>query len=122
MSWQIEEAGYTTAELKEARIQCSLTLLHGTNERAARLIMQGGFRPSISGMLGRGVYLTPDPRKARAYGNFMLECKASVGEVICITYKEHPMQKDWACHGFHTARVPPRCGMVASGLEELCVS
>jgi len=34
----------------------------------------------------------------------------------------HPQQKSWHEAGYDTAWVPPRCGMVASGLEENCVS
>lgn len=98
------------------------TMFHGTSPEAARSIRAGGFRPSSGGMLGAGVYLSRDERKARAYGSVILMCRVSVGKVKCINSQGHPLQKSWQQHGYDTAWVPPNCGMVASGLEEDCIA
>lgn len=48
-------------------------LSHGTNSRAARLIAASGFKPSRFGaILGEGVYMTPNPTYAGAYGEKQL--------------------------------------------------
>jgi len=96
-------------------------MYHGTSPEAARNIRQNGFRRSADGMLGAGVYLSRDLRKAQAYGTTILRCKVSVGKVKCINHQGHPLQKSWHQHGYDTAWVPPNCGMVGSGLEEDCI-
>merc|ERR1712129_116464 len=98
-----------------------LTMFHGTSATSARSIRDHGFRQSSNGMLGRGVYLSRDPAKARAYGNTILSCQVSVGRVKRIDRQGHPLQKIWHEAGYDTAWVPPKCGMVPSGLEEDCV-
>ena len=40
---------------------------HCTSKAAANAIMDGGFRPSLNGMLGAGVYCTTDRSKAVAF-------------------------------------------------------
>ena len=102
---------------------CSVfTMYHGTSAVAASQIELHGFRPSSDGMLGRGVYLSRDLRKARNYGPVVLECEVSVGRVARIDHQGHALQKTWSAAGFDTAWVPPNCGMVNSGLEEDCVA
>jgi len=97
-------------------------MYHGTSEQNARQVERSGFRPSTDGMLGRGVYLSRDLRKAQAYGCVILKCRVAVGKVKIINHQDHPLQKSWAQNGYDTAWVPPNCGMVGSGLEEDCVS
>lgn len=71
-------------------------------------------------MLGQGVYMSRDIRKARAYGEVVLEAEVDVGKVKKIDRQNHPEQKAW--HDTHdTAWVPAKCGMVPSGLEENCI-
>mmetsp|Transcript_66792 Transcript_66792/g.215902 ORF Transcript_66792/g.215902 Transcript_66792/m.215902 type:complete len:231 (+) Transcript_66792:15-707(+) len=98
------------------------TMFHGTSAANASSIQIQGFRPSVDGMLGPGVYLSRDLRKAKAYGPAMLECSVSLGRVKKITHQGHPYQKTWRQHGYDTAWVPENCGRVASGLEEDCVA
>ena len=50
----------------------AMIMFHGTDASAARSIEQGGFRPSTGGMLGRGVYVSRDVEKAKAYGSVVL--------------------------------------------------
>ena len=98
------------------------TMYHGTSATAASLIELEGFRPSSDGMLGPGVYLSREPRKARKYGPVLLECEVLIGNVKRIDRQGHALQKTWSEAGFDTAWVPPNCGMVNSGLEENCVA
>ncbi|XP_075941274.1 uncharacterized protein LOC142943573 [Anarhichas minor] len=107
-------------------------MYHGTTKATAQLILENGFQQSKDGMLGRGVYLSRDLQKASRYPIGLQDCdkvvikvQVNVGEVIAINYQGHPRQKTWhdARYGpvFDTAWVPPKCGMVPSGLEEDCV-
>jgi len=124
---------FASGELQKHRQSCwhlascpvcggEIVMYHGTSEcNAASIVQEGRFRPSAGGMLGQGVYLSKDPRKARHYGSAVLQCIVSVGRVVKINRQGHPLQKSWSEHGYDTAWVPPNCGMVPSGLEEDCV-
>ncbi|XP_060790885.1 uncharacterized protein LOC132894785 [Neoarius graeffei] len=103
-------------------------MYHGTSRQAAAQIMRTGFKQSAGGMLGRGVYLSRDLKKARRYPlhlreneRVVIRVRVKVGRVKKIDYQGHPLQKTWHDHGYDTAWCPPRCGMVWSGLEEDCV-
>uniref|UniRef100_A0A3B4CT08 PARP catalytic domain-containing protein n=1 Tax=Pygocentrus nattereri TaxID=42514 RepID=A0A3B4CT08_PYGNA len=104
-------------------------MFHGTTLRNALQIIQNGFVPSQSGMLGPGVYVTRSFQKASAYPKHpppgeeqaILQLSVHVGKVIKINYQGHPLQKTWHQVGYDTAWVPPNCGVVPSGLEEDCV-
>ncbi|KAI5615827.1 GCRV inducedprotein 2i, partial [Silurus asotus] len=98
------------------------------SREAAAQIMINGFEPSPGGMLGRGVYLSRDLKKASRYPlllsenlRVVLKVRVKVGKVKKIDHQGHPMQKTWHDHGYDTAWCPPNCGMVPSGLEEDCV-
>ncbi|KAM4015436.1 uncharacterized protein ACNLHF_002104 [Anomaloglossus baeobatrachus] len=102
-------------------------MYHGTTATAALAIMATGFKRSKDGMLGPGVYISRDINKARRYPlgdksqQVILKLLVNVGNVIAINRQHHPLQKTWHDHGYDTAWVPPKCGMVESGLEEDCV-
>jgi len=99
-------------------------MFHGTSPENAASIEKEGFRPSLGGMLGPGVYCSRDLRKARRYGAVVLRVAVTLGRVITIDRPGHPLQRIWqtALGGsFDAAWVPPCCGVVASGLEENCV-
>ena len=103
-------------------------MYHGTTSQAARDIQNTSFRQSAGGMLGRGVYLSRNLEKASRYpighpekDKVVIKVLVDVGRVIAINYQGHPKQKTWHSYGYDTAWVPPRCGMVKSGLEEDCV-
>ena len=98
-----------------------ITMFHGTSESIAKEILNHGFRPSTSGLLGAGVYLSRDVAKASNYGPAIVEAKVDVGKVALINKKAHPWQKCWRSHGYDSAWIPANCGVVASGLEEHCV-
>ncbi|XP_067426891.1 grass carp reovirus (GCRV)-induced gene 2e [Thunnus thynnus] len=107
-------------------------MYHGTTRANAQAILASGFRQSKDGMLGPGVYLSRDLEKAGRYpidhpehDRVVIKVSVNVGRVIAINYQGHPRQKTWhdPRYGqvFDTAWVPPKCGMVPSGLEEDCV-
>ncbi|GAA6221026.1 uncharacterized protein LOC108878189 [Lates japonicus] len=106
------------------------TMYHGTSSANARLIIANGFQQSSGGMLGPGVYVSRDRKKAERYplnsnpsDRVVLELRVRVGRVKRIDKDNHPMQYTWNTQGYDTAWVPPNCGMkaVPSGLEEDCV-
>lgn len=105
-------------------------MYHGTTVAHTRLILANGFQPSSGGMLGKGVYVSRDKTKAQRYplnskfgDRVVLELRVRVGRVKRIDRDNHPLQYTWNAQGYHTAWVPPNCGMksVPSGLEEDCV-
>ncbi|XP_067106209.1 uncharacterized protein [Osmerus mordax] len=108
-------------------------MYHGTTAQIGQAIWASGFQPSSDGMLGRGVYVTRDIRKAIKYpdddkipdsNRVVLKVKVDVGKVKVINRQGHDMQKTWHRYGFDTAWLPPNApnvGMVRSGQEENCV-
>jgi len=80
-------------------------------------------------MLGRGVYVTRDIRKARVYASFrggrqdgvILVVRVRLGSIARIDSQCHRMQNTWQLE-FDSAFVPARCGMVPSDREEACVA
>lgn len=105
-------------------------MYHGTTVAFARSIVTSGFVPSTKGMLGPGVYVSRDKKKAERYplqenplNRVVLELEVRVGRVKRIDKDDHPMQYTWHSNGYDTAWVPPNCGMkaVKSGLEEDCI-
>ncbi|KAL7876449.1 hypothetical protein AOLI_G00114120 [Acnodon oligacanthus] len=105
------------------------TMFHGTTLSAALNIKRYGFRRSTGGMLGAGVYVSRSFHKARHYPLYkppgqrlaVLKLSVRVGKVKKINRQRHPLQTTWHLNGYDTAWVPPKCGMVPSGLEEDCV-
>merc|ERR1712039_506355 len=73
----------------------SFEMFHGTSEDAAMKIEKQGFRPSVSGMLGPGVYCSRDLRKARAYGKVVFLLHVRLGRVLKIDHKDHPLRTIW---------------------------
>uniref|UniRef100_A0A3B4V2W2 Grass carp reovirus (GCRV)-induced gene 2p n=1 Tax=Seriola dumerili TaxID=41447 RepID=A0A3B4V2W2_SERDU len=115
---------------QEPKDQAVYTMYHGTSVANARLIIANGFQQSSGGMLGKGVYVSRDKKKAKRYPlkmnpsvRVVLELRVRVGRVKRIDTDNHPMQYTWSTQGYNTAWVPPNCGMkaVPSGLEEDCV-
>ncbi|XP_035510579.1 uncharacterized protein LOC118322853 isoform X1 [Morone saxatilis] len=103
-------------------------MYHGTCRKTVKSIQASGFRQSEDGMLGRGVYLSRDLEKASRYpldhresDRVVIKVIVDVGKVKAINYQGHPLQTTWHDNGYDTAWVPPKCGMVPSGLEEDCV-
>lgn len=114
--------------LSEPERDKTYVMYHGTTRQNAQAIRAAGFRQSAGGMLGRGVYLSRDLEKARRYpidhpesDKVVIKVVVDVGKVICINRQNHPLQMTWHDYGYDTAWVPPKCGMVRSGLEEDCV-
>ena len=126
-----DEMGQRTVTLQsysEPVNSSNYTMYHGTTKEAAESIKRNGFRRSVDGMLGSGVYVSRDLQKAIRYplnvperDRRVLELKVNVGKVKKIDHQGHPLQKTWHAAGYDTAWVPPKCGMVKKGLEEDCV-
>lgn len=129
--WEVDydEDRHLTGEQK-AKSGRHYTMYHGTTVQMARNIIQNGFRQSSDGMLGPGVYVSRNQKKAERYplnstitDRVVLKLSVDCGKVKKIAQDNHPMQKTWHSHGYDTAWVPPNCGMkaVPSGLEEDCI-
>ncbi|KAE8292321.1 hypothetical protein D5F01_LYC09688 [Larimichthys crocea] len=106
------------------------TMYHGTSVASAKAIISNGFKQSSGGMLGKGVYVSRDKKKAAHYplrsqisDRVVLELRVRPGRVKRIDQDNHPLQHTWHANGYDTAWVPPKCGLrsVPSGLEEDCV-
>ncbi|XP_071340241.1 uncharacterized protein [Trachinotus anak] len=133
--WEVVDDGasFPGAELGSSQTPQNrgvYTMYHGTSVASARLIIANGFKQSSRGMLGMGVYVSRDRKKASHYplnsshsDRVVLEVRVRVGRVKRIDQDNHPMQYTWSTQGYNTAWVPPNCGMksVPSGLEEDCV-
>ncbi|XP_030273131.1 uncharacterized protein LOC115581827 [Sparus aurata] len=103
------------------------TMYHGTSVASARLIIANGFKPSSGGMLGQGVYVSRDMKKASAYprnatssDRVIFKLRVRPGRVKRIDTFSHPLQYTWHSHGYDTAWLPPTGGLMC-GLEEDCV-
>ena len=110
---------------KKTNEQKKFIMFHGTSEEAALLIQKYGFKRSLDGMLGPGVYVSRSYAKAKNYAKepfpVILKLIVQVGKTKIIHKQNHPLQRTWHQHGYDSAWVPPNCGMVASGLEENCI-
>jgi hypothetical protein len=118
--------GVQAAALAEHMVGCSqgnrvLRMFHGTSMESARAILRAGFRPSTEGLLGAGVYLSRDVKKATNYGPVVIEAQVDVGRVAVIDKRHHQLQRCWNAHGHDSAWIPPNCGVTRIGLEEHCV-
>ena len=72
-------------------------------------------------MLGPGIYWSDDIAKTKAYSDGpILRLSIAQGKTTQIDRQNHPMRVTWVAAGYHTAVVPPNCGMVKSGLSEMC--
>eukprot|EP00064_Thunnus_orientalis_P025480 superscaffoldBa00012988_g25854 len=107
-------------------------MYHGTTRENAAAIQASGFHRSPDGMLGPGVYLSRNLRKASYYpvdhpehDKVVIKVLVNVGRVITINYEGHPRQKNWhdpRCNPvYNTAWIPPRSGLLRGDLEVYCV-
>jgi len=86
-------------------------------------ILGTGLRRSGKGMLGPGIYWSDDLTKAKAYSDgTLLKLSIAQGKTQTVDRQDHPMRVTWVAAGYHTSVVPPKCGMVPSGLGEMCTS
>jgi len=101
---------------------------HGTTVANALAIVESGFRPSASGMLGPGVYWSDDVAKTRPYvrdaSGTVLKLMVGNGKTKTIDQRGHASQLTWHAEGYDSAYVPPNttpaAGWVQSGLSENC--
>ncbi|KAG8569282.1 hypothetical protein GDO81_014340 [Engystomops pustulosus] len=103
------------------------TMYHGTSVNAAYSILREGFRVSVGGMLGSGVYVSRDIEEASKYPYYtidqkvVLELKVRVGKVKKIDRQDHPLRLTWPDHGYDCAWVPPGCGFMPGNQQEDCI-
>lgn len=130
--WEVtyDDTSRELGESQDPKDKGVYTMYHGTSISSAQTIIASGFKQSSQGMLGKGVYVSRNRRKAERYpltsqpnDRVVLELRVHVGRVKRIDKDNHPMQYTWNANGYDTAWVPPNCGMlsVPSGLEEDCV-
>ena len=93
-------------------------MFHGTKPKNVASILRNGFNPSgPHKMLGSGIYVSKDVRKAAPYGSVTLKLLVYTGNVRKITSQRDPSRTSWRNdHG--SGWVPRDCGMVGSGREE----
>ena len=93
-------------------------MYHSTKTpEAAKSILENGFRKSdpACNMLGAGIYASRALEKARSYGDITFKLLVYPGLIRVITKQGDPKQKKWQGE-YGSAWVPPKCGMVRSGL------
>lgn len=115
-----------SAKLADHMLSCTqggrtIQMFHGTDLESAKAILRNGFIPSVTGLLGPGVYLSRDVEKAKHYGPVVIEAVVQVGRVAVIDKPGHRLQKTWFSAGYDAAWIPPLSGVGKSGLEEHCI-
>eukprot|EP00438_Fugacium_kawagutii_P018681 Skav217886 [mRNA] locus=scaffold67:153127:154440:+ [translate_table: standard] len=91
------------------------TVFHGTSKEAAKAILKEGFNPSKDGLLGKGVYVTTDPSKAKAFAGKdgdVLRVAANLGHVQTVdarAARKHGFSET-AWHKTHDAAFVPQGG------------
>ena len=114
-----EKKGYIFIELTSAATAFSgtkVTLYHGTSGAAAALIVSGGFRPSVGGNLGAGVYMSRDLKICKMFmkaGGNILKGDVDVGTVFIATGWDQT-GASWA--GYDTVFLSAACS--SRSLEE----
>ncbi len=116
-------------------VERTYVMYHGTTFRRAANIHAKGFTRTPDGMLGAGIYLSRDIKKAAQYataGNgrpgIIIKCEVQVGRVKKVASQDDKFQKSWRRNGYDTAWVPSnnrmkkRNGVAFSQLTENCVS
>lgn len=99
------------------------TMYHGTLKTNAPAIISSGFRPSLGGTLGPGVYCSRDINKAMGYplcapnDRVVLKLRVRVGKVKKIDRQNMNLITSWHQNGYDTAWLPAS----VFGLEEDCV-
>ncbi|KAF7688692.1 hypothetical protein HF521_013499 [Silurus meridionalis] len=112
-------------ELKSDRVY---NMYHGTQVDNAEDIIINSFKPSTRGLLGKGVYVTRNFRKAKCYplrtdkrDQVVFKLKVNVGRVKNIDCC--PVRTNWHDEGYDCAWVPPHSehAVLRSCGEEGCV-
>lgn len=115
---------------QEPKGHLEYTMYHGTHKQNARNIVISGFKRSKGGLLGAGVYVSRNVRKAMCYPQktrkdekVVFKLRVKVGKVKRIDCDDHPLQMTWHENGYDTAWVPRKSNISAikSGREEDCV-
>lgn len=128
--WRAAEDSKTLSEDGEPKSGHVYTMYHGTHVDNAEDIIINGFKPSTRGMLGKGVYVSRNIKKAKCYplrtdkrDQVVFKLKVKVGKVKKIDCDNHPLRTTWHDDGYDCAWVPPNSNIsvIKSGREEDCV-
>ncbi|XP_050966608.1 grass carp reovirus (GCRV)-induced gene 2o [Labeo rohita] len=128
--WKAVTDRKSLSENQEPKSGRVYTMYHGTHLSNAKTIINEGFEPSKTGMLGRGVYVSRNIKKAKCYplntdknDKVVFKLKVRVGKVKKIDCDNHELQKSWHENGYDCAWVPPHSNIssIKSGREEDCV-
>ena len=112
-----EKPVYSETDLKGFR-RSIYVMYHATDKDNVQSILDNGFRPSTSGMLGPGLYLSRDINKTRNYGNVCFKLLVYTGR----TKRMDSADTAGSWRGtYDSAYLPPHNYVVSSGREETCV-
>jgi len=93
----------------------TMTMYHGTSSTNAQSILANGFKPSIGGTLGAGVYVSADRVKATLHGDHILTVEVTPGKTLKIDSSNFHLGRSWAARGYDSAWIP-------TGRTETCVA
>lgn len=102
-------------------------MYHGTTKAAAHSIKKHGFKASIGdplkpNLLGKGVSVTRDIKKARRYGPWILRLRVSLGKCRRMTSKtSQHMRRTWHSFGYDSAWIPRKSAWIHKGNEEFSI-
>ncbi|XP_066517058.1 grass carp reovirus (GCRV)-induced gene 2o [Hoplias malabaricus] len=128
--WRAHQDSRSLSEGQEPKSGRVYTMYHGTHIDHAKAIITRGFKPSTDGLLGKGVYVSRNMKKAKCYPlktdktkQVVFKLKVNVGKVKKIDRDNHPLQKSWHQNGYDCAWIPPHSNVstIKSGREEDCV-
>jgi len=128
--WKAVEDRSKLSENQEPESGRAYTMFHGAHLNNAMAIINKGFVPSKDGMLGAGVYVSRNIKKAMCYplntdvnDKVVFKLRVRVGKVKKIDRDNHPLMKSWHSDGYDCAWVPPnsKISTIKSGREEDCV-
>ncbi|XP_063284979.1 uncharacterized protein LOC134570912 [Pelobates fuscus] len=100
-------------------------MYHGTTLASAIKKIKKGFKRSMEGLLGKGIYVTRDINTAAQYprgdqsSQVILKLRVNVGKVLNIDHRGDPMQKNWYSD-YDMAYVPAYSRIVKHGTERDC--
>ncbi|XP_055055335.1 grass carp reovirus (GCRV)-induced gene 2o [Misgurnus anguillicaudatus] len=126
----VKDRSKTLSADQEPEAGRGYTMYHGTLLANAKKIITNGFERSKDGLLGPGIYVSRNIKKAQCYPlqtdkneKVVFKLKVRVGKVKKIDCDNHAFQKSWHQNGYDCAWVPPHSNIssIKSGREEDCV-
>ena len=94
-------------------------MFHATDRDNVESILDNGFRPSTSGMLGPGLYVSRDINKTKNYGEVCFKLLVYIG--MAKTVDAADKDGSWRMKGYDCAFLPPQNNLIPTKMEETCV-